>query len=91
MIKLPHKVMYVILEYQPIVTDINRQKKIGEKTLVICLNPAVPEGYWQVINRYKPILKHTPNAKSSERNPSDALKKRACEVFVDFNNTSGPK
>ena len=76
--------LYVVLQYRVINIDLNGQKKLGEEALVACLNPRVPEGYWPVINRAKPILKYIPGGSADRRLPSEALKARACSAFVDF-------
>lgn len=89
LMRLKQDVLYVILEYQPIVTDLNRQKKLGEKALVICLNPDVPSGYWKVVNRYKPVLKNAPNVDGEIVEPVELLKKRACQAFVKFTGKLG--
>ena len=75
--------LYVVLQYRLVLVDLNRQSKLGDEGLVVCLNPRVPEGYWPVINRFKPILKKVPGADGS-KSPIETLKARACAAFVDF-------
>ena len=76
--------LYVVLQYRVINIDINGQKKLGDETLTACLNPRVPEGYWPVINRFKPILKYVAGGSADRRLPSEVLKDRACTAFVNF-------
>lgn len=77
--------MYIILEYRVITTDLNLQKKVGNEDLVVCLNPGVPEGYWPLVNRFKPVLSKTPAA--SKSTPEiEALKNLACAAFANFKN-----
>lgn len=75
--------MYIILEYRVVTTDLNQQKKIGNEDLIVCLNPDVPQGYWPLINRFKPVLSKTPAA--SKSTPEiETLKNLACAAFANF-------
>lgn len=75
--------LYIVMQYRPVVIDLNRQSKLGTEGLIVCLNPRVPEGYWPDINRFKPILKKIPEA-DGVKSPLETLKSRACAAFVNF-------
>ena len=75
--------LYVVVDYKPVVTDLNKKQSVGEDALIVCLNPNVPSGYWSAINQYNPILKSTPNIENIQQ-PLEELKFKACKQFVRF-------
>ena len=82
MLQIAFDPLYVVVAYKTVITNSIKQRKFGEDTLVVCLNPNVPSGYWKVINQYKPILKSTPNTTNPQ--PLDKLKSKACKQLVRF-------
>lgn len=75
--------LYVVLTYRTIVSDINDKKRLEKETLVVCLNPKVPLGYWNIIDKYIPVLKSSPKT-DDPKNSGELLKLRACMAFVTF-------
>jgi hypothetical protein len=75
--------LYVVVDYKPVITDLNMRQRVGEDALIVCLNPNVPSGYWSAINQYNPILKSTPNMENIQQ-PLEALKFKVCKQFVRF-------
>jgi hypothetical protein len=83
--------LYVVLQYRVINVDLNGQKKLGDQALTACLNPLVPEGYWPVLNRFKPVLKYVAGGSADPRLPAEVLKARVCRAYVDFDALRLPK
>ena len=75
--------LYVVVDYKPIITDLNKKQKVGQDALFVCLNPNVPRGYWSAINQYNPILGVTPRMTENQQ-PLEQLKFKACKQFVRF-------
>lgn len=75
--------LYVVLQYRLVVVDLNRQSRLGDEGVAVCLNPRVPVGYWPVINQFRPVLKRIPGADGA-KSAVETLKTRACTAFVDF-------
>jgi len=75
--------LYVIVDYKPIITDLNKNQRVGQDALFVCLNPNVPRGYWSAINQYNPILGVTPRMTDNQQ-PLEQLKFKACKQFVRF-------
>ena len=84
LLQLSHDPIYIVLTYKIISKNIIGQRKIGESALVVCLNPKVPEGYFSLINKFKPILQRVPNT-TDPTNAVEALKAQACKAFANFN------
>lgn len=76
-----HDPLYLVIRY-PSVSAGSGQAEEEKRDFVVCLNPSVPNGYWQDINRFKPILKSTPNVRSND--PKEVLKKRVCDAYGVF-------
>ena len=75
--------LYVVVDYKPVITDLNKKQRVGQDALFVCLNPNVPSGYWSIINQYNPILGVTPNMTDNQQ-PLEELKFKACKQFVKF-------
>ena len=75
--------LYVVVDYKPVITDLNKRERVGQDALFVCLNPNVPSGYWSTINQYNPILGVTPNMTDNQQ-PLEELKFKACKQFVKF-------
>jgi hypothetical protein len=82
-LKVPSDPLYVIVSYKPIFVAASGQRRLGEESFVVCLNPGVPSGYWASINQYKPILKNTPFIGVGAR-PLDLLRSKACSSLAKF-------
>lgn len=76
--------LYVIVTYKPVLVAANGQRRLGEESFVVCLNPGVPSGYWASINQYKPILKNTPSIIGVGVRPLEFLRSKACSAFARF-------
>lgn len=90
LLQLQHDPIYIVLTYKIISKNIIGQKKIGENSLVVCLNPKVPEGYFSLIDKFKPILQRVPNT-TDPTNAVEALKAQACKAFANFNKPQSEK
>jgi hypothetical protein len=73
--------LYLVIRF-PALSVQSGQAGQEKKDFVVCLNPAVPNGYWQDINRFKPILKSIPDVRSND--PKEVLKKRVCDAYAVF-------
>ncbi len=73
--------LYLVIRF-PAAGAGSGQSEKGKKKqdFVVCLNPSVPNGYWQDINRYKPILKSIPDARSADA--GEALKRKVCNAYA---------
>jgi len=78
---IDYNTLYLVIRF-PSVTVQSAQAGQEKKDFVVCLNPAVPNGYWQDINRFKPILKSIPDVRSND--PKEVLKKRVCDAYAVF-------
>ena len=83
LLRIPYNPIYIVLTYRLMTRDINDQKRLGDESFLVCLNPAVPLGYWTVINQYKPILRSVPRD-GVVSNTVESLKYRACKEFAKF-------
>lgn len=75
--------LYVVVDYKPVITDLNNKQRIGEDALIACLNPNASIGHRSAINQYTPILKSTPNMENNQQ-PLEELKFKVCKRFVRF-------
>ena len=74
-----HDPLYLVIRFPAVGIGL-RQSEKGKKDFVVCLNPSVPYGYWQDINRFKPILKSIPDASSTD--PNEILKGKVCNAYA---------
>ena len=73
--------LYLVIRY-PSASVASAEAGQEKKDFVVCLNPKVPNGYWQEINRFKPILKSIPDVRSSD--PKEILKAKICAAYSVF-------
>mgnify|MGYP006280504073 CR=1 FL=1 len=73
--------LYLVIRYRSVSLALAEAGQY-KKDFVVCLNPKVPKGYWQEINRFKPILKSIPDVRSSD--PREILKRKICAAYSVF-------